>query len=62
MSQLKFVVDSEKLKLKKLPNSIKEFVGSGFKMHASEMVEIFSGATVLCGLVHVPVAHIKLFL
>ena len=35
-------------------------MGSGFKMYASEMVEISPGATVLCGVVHVPVAHDEL--
>ena len=56
VSVLKPVADSEKLKLKKLPNLSKDFVLSGIKMYASEMVEISPGATVLCGLVHVPVA------
>ena len=56
VSQLKLIVDFEKLKLKKLPNPSKEFVGSGFKMYTSKMVEISPGATVLCGVVHVPVA------
>ena len=35
---LELVVDSEKLKLKKLPDPIKDFVGSGFCMYTSEMV------------------------
>ena len=56
VGQLELVVNSEKLKLKKLPNPSKDFVGSGFRMYASEMVEISPGATVLCGLVHVPIA------
>ena len=38
--QLELVVDFEKLKLKKLPDPSKDFVGSGFKMYASEMVEL----------------------
>ena len=33
VSQLELVVDSEKLKLKKLPNPSKDFVGSSFKMY-----------------------------
>ena len=45
----------EKLKLKKLPDLSKDFVGSGFCMYASEMVEISPGATLKCGVVHVPV-------
>ena len=60
VSQLELVVDSEKLKLKKLPNPSKDFVGSGFKMYAREMVEISPSATVLCGVVHVPVARDEL--
>ena len=52
---LELVVDSEKLKLKKLPDPSKDFVGSGFCMYASEMVKISTGATVKCGVVHVPV-------
>ena len=32
---------------------------SGFKMYASDMVEISPGATVLCGVVHGPLAHDK---
>ena len=35
-------------------------MGSGFKMYASEMVEISPGATVLCGLDHKPVANDEL--
>ena len=31
-------------------------MGSGFRMYASEMVKISPGATVLCGVVHVPIA------
>ena len=61
VGQLELVVDSEKLKLKKLPNPSKDFVGSGFKMYAREMVEISPGATVLCGVVHVPIACDQLF-
>ena len=57
VSQLKLVVDSEELKLKKIPDPSKDFVGSGFKMYTSEMVEISPSATVLCGIVHVPVAR-----
>ena len=45
----------EKLKLKKLPDPRKDFVGSKLLMYASEMVEISPGATVKCGVVHVPV-------
>ena len=55
VSWLKLVVNLEKLKLKKLPDPSKDFVGSGFCMYASEMVEISPGATVKCGVVHVPV-------
>ena len=55
------VVKSEKFKLKKLPNPSKDFLRSGFKIYASEMVEISPGATVLCGVVHVPVARDELF-
>ena len=32
VSWLKLFVDSEKLKLKKLPDPIKDFIGSGFCM------------------------------
>ena len=53
VSCLKLVVNLEKLKLKKLPDPSKDFVGSGFCMYASEMVEISPGATVKCGVVHV---------
>ena len=60
VGQLELVVNSEKLKLKKLPNPSKDFVGSGFRMYASEMVEISPGATVLCGVVHVPIARDEL--
>ena len=35
-------------------------MGAGFRMYASEMVEISPGATVLCGVVHVPIARDKL--
>ena len=35
-------------------------MGSVFKMYASEMVELSPGATVLCGVIHVPVAHDEL--
>ena len=55
VSWLELVVNLEKLKLKKLPDPSKDFVGSGFCMYASEMVEISPGATVKCGVVHVPV-------
>ena len=55
LSWLELVVESEKLKVKKLPDPSKDFVGSGFCMYASEMVEISPGATVKCGVVHVPV-------
>ena len=51
----------KKLKLKKLPDPSKDFVGSGFKMYTSELVEISPGATVLCGKVHVPVARNELY-
>ena len=60
VGQLELVVNSEKQKLKKLPDPSKDFVGSGFKMYAREMVEISPGATVLCGVAHVPVAHDEL--
>ena len=60
VSQLELDVNSEKLKLKKLPDPSKDIEGSGFKMCASEMVEISPGATVLCGVVHVPVARDEL--
>ena len=53
VSRLELVVDSEKLKLKKLPDPSKDFVGSGFRMYASEMVEISPGATVKCGVIHI---------
>ena len=56
VGQLELVVDSEKLELKKIPNPSKDFLGSSFEMYTSEMVEISPGATVLCGVVHVPVA------
>ena len=35
VSQFELVVDLEKLKLKKLPDPSKDFVGSGFCMYAS---------------------------
>ena len=54
------VVNSEKLKLKKLPDLSKDFVGSGFRMYTSEMVEISTGATFLCGVVHDPIARDEL--
>ncbi len=60
VSQLELVVDSEKLKLKKLPNPSKDFVGSGFKIYTSEMAEISPDAADLCGVVHVPVARDEL--
>ena len=60
VGQLELVVNSEKLKLKKLPNSSKDFVGSGFRMYASEMFEVSPVATVLCGVVHVPIARDEL--
>ena len=46
VSFLELVVDLEKLKLKRLPDPSKDFVGSGFCMYASEMVEIPPSATV----------------
>ena len=45
VSRLELVVNSEKLKLKKLPNPSKDFVGSGFKMYTREMVENSPGST-----------------
>ena len=53
-------VDSEKLKLKKLSDPSKDFVGSGFIMHVSEMAEISPGATVNCGVFHVPIPNNEL--
>ena len=55
VSWLELVVYSEKLKLKKLSDPRKGFVGSGFCMYANEMVEISPGASVKCGVVYVPV-------
>ena len=60
VSWLELVVDLEKLKLKKLPDPSKDFVGSGFCMYASEMVEISPGATVKCGMIHVPITKNEL--
>ena len=57
VSWIELVADFEKLKLKKLPNPSKDFVGSGFKNYAREMVEISPGSTILCGVVHIPVAR-----
>ena len=53
VSRLELVVDLEKLK--KLPGPSKDFVGSGFCMYASEMVEISLGAATKCYVVHMPV-------
>ena len=47
LSWLELIVDSEKLKLKKLPSPSKDFSGSGFKIYTSEMFEISPGTTVL---------------
>ena len=55
VSRLELLVDSEKLKLKKLPDPSKDFVGSGFCICAGEKVEISPGATVECSVVHVPI-------
>ena len=49
-----------KLKLKKLPDPRKDFVGSGFCIYAGEKVDISHGATIECGVVHVPITHDEL--
>ena len=41
VSWLELVVDLEKLKLKKLPEPSKDFVGSGFCMYTSERLRFF---------------------
>ena len=61
ISQLNLVFNLEKIKQNKLLNLIKNFVGSGFFMCTSKMFKISPDATVLCGLVHMPVPHVELF-
>ena len=57
---LEIVVDKEKLKLKKLPNPSEDFVGAGFKMYASECVEVAPGGFTVCEVVHCPVPQEEL--
>ena len=59
VSWLNLVVDLKKLKLKKLQDPSKDFVGSGFFMYTSQMVEILLGATVKCGVAHVPFLRMR---
>ena len=60
VSWLELLVDLEKLKLKKLPDPSKDFVGSGFRIYAGEKVEISPGATVACSVVHMPITRDEL--
>ena len=60
VSCLELLIDLEKLKLKKLPDLCKDFVGSGFRIYAGIKVEISPGATVACSVVHVPITRDEL--
>ena len=55
INRLEKAVDKEKLNLKKLPNPSKDFVGAGFKIYASERVEVAPGGFTGCEVVHCPV-------
>ena len=55
INRLELVVDNEKLRLKKLPNPSEDFVRAGFKMYASERVEVDPGGFTVCKVVHCPV-------
>ena len=58
--QMEVIVDSEKLKLKKLPGPSKDLACSGFCIYTCKMVEFFPGATLTCSVVCVPITHDKL--
>ena len=60
INRLKIAINKEKLRLKKLPNPSEDFVGAGFKMYASERVEVNPGGFTVCEVVHFPVPQEEL--
>ena len=50
------VANSEKIKLKKIPDSSKIFLVSGFCICASERDGITPGATVACSIIYMPIS------
>ena len=61
VSWLELVVDLEKLKLKKLPDTSRNFIISVFCIFFGKKIEISPGATVACSVVHMPITHDELF-